>query len=349
MGVPELAKPDSNLLAQLDRARIALDTVESVEEALQIADFAESVRYAAKQAKAGMDAENHAAEVRLRAERRAGHLLKLTPPEQGKRTDLLDGRGSPVRTEIGHANAKRYEDVARVPDDVFEDYITAKQTRGEEITTNRLLRIAREQKPPDVTVAARTITADAEIRHGSLMDVMDDLAGQVDAIITDPPYPSEFLPVFDELSALAERLLKPTGLLVAMVGQTHLPEYLGRLGAHLTYRWCGAYLTDGPATRIHGRKVGTKWKPLLIFGGTEFITQDVFQSRGGDKNHHHWGQSESGMADIVSRLTKPGELVVDPFLGGGTTAIVCRDLGRRFVGCDIDAAAVSKTLERLAA
>jgi DNA modification methylase len=39
--------------------------------------------------------------------------------------------------------------------------------------------------------------------------------------------------------------------------------------------------------------------------------------------------------------------VVDPCLGGGTTAIVCRDLGRRFVGCDIDADAVLTAQERL--
>lgn len=213
----------------------------------------------------------------------------------------------------------------------------------------RLERVNREARSGDVTVDRRTVTDNVDIRHGNLTDVLDDLAGQVDAIITDPPYPSEFLPLFDELGALAKRLLKPTGLLVVMVGQTHLPEYLRRLEQHLTYRWCGAYLTDGPATRVHGRKVGTKWKPLLIFGGTEFITQDVFQSRGDDKEHHHWGQSESGVADIVEHLTAPGQLVVDPFLGGGTTAIVCRDLGRRFVGCDIDAAAVKKTINRLAA
>jgi DNA modification methylase len=55
------------------------------------------------------------------------------------------------------------------------------------------------------------------------------------------------------------------------------------------------------------------------------------------------------MADIVSRLTEPGELVVDPFVGGGTTAIVCRDLGRRFVGCDVDPKATETTRRRLAA
>lgn len=346
----------SGMLERLGRARAALAEVESVEDALRVADFAESVRYAARQAKAGMEAENHAAEVRLRAERRAGELLAQTErhpagrPPKNRSHDATDFR-PPRLADLGvsRSASSRYQQVAAVPESVFEDYIQSKQQRGEEITTNRLLRLGREHKQPDITVEPRTVTADADIRHGSLTQVMDDLVGTVDAIITDPPYPAEHLDCFDQLGQLAARILKPDGLLVAMVGQTHLPEYLRRLSAHLTYRWCGAYLTDGPATRVHGRKVGTKWKPLLIFGGSEFITQDVFKSRGDDKQHHHWGQSEAGMADIVERLTHAGDLVVDPFLGGGTTAIVCRDLGRRFIGCDIDATAVNTTLERLAA
>lgn len=210
----------------------------------------------------------------------------------------------------------------------------------------RIERVNRERQPVLEQEATPAVVDDCDIRLGDFRDQLADEAG-VDTIITDPPYPAEFIEEFDALGEVAARILKPDGFLVAMVGQTHLPAYLERLSRHLAYRWCGAYLTEGPATRIHGRKVGTKWKPLLIFGGEEFITQDVFSSEGDDKQHHHWGQSESGFADIVSRLTSPGELVVDPFLGGGTTAVVCRDLGRRFIGCDKDPEAVRKTLERL--
>lgn len=43
------------------------------------------------------------------------------------------------------------------------------------------------------------------------------------------------------------------------------------------------------------------------------------------------------MQIIVSDLTRVGDLVVDPFMGSGTTAIACAKLQRKFWGCEIDA------------
>jgi len=55
------------------------------------------------------------------------------------------------------------------------------------------------------------------------------------------------------------------------------------------------------------------------------------------------------MADLVQRLTKPGQLVCDPFCGGGSTAVVALGLNRRFVGSDVDKKAVAETLLRVSA
>ena len=41
------------------------------------------------------------------------------------------------------------------------------------------------------------------------------------------------------------------------------------------------------------------------------------------------------VSQVIQSLSSPGDLVVDPFLGGGTTAIESRLAGRRFIGCDI--------------
>lgn len=42
------------------------------------------------------------------------------------------------------------------------------------------------------------------------------------------------------------------------------------------------------------------------------------------------------MCELISLFTNAGDLVCDPCLGSGTTALACIKLGRRFVGCEID-------------
>ena len=169
-----------------------------------------------------------------------------------------------------------------------------------------------------------------------------------DAVITDPPYPEKFLPVFSELAESCA--LADVPLVAVMSGQSYLAEVMQRLCAHLTYRWTLAYLLPGgQAVQAWPAKVNTFWKPVLLFGqATEWIG-DVARSKpnDNDKRFHEWGQSESGMVDLVDRLTKPGQLVCDPFLGGGTTAVAALAIGRRFVGCDTDAACVEMTRSRV--
>ena len=51
---------------------------------------------------------------------------------------------------------------------------------------------------------------------------------------------------------------------------------------------------------------------------------------------------------LVAAATRPGDLVVDPFGGSGTTYIACEALGRRWLGCEIDPTFQQVIVERLA-
>jgi site-specific DNA-methyltransferase (adenine-specific) len=109
------------------------------------------------------------------------------------------------------------------------------------------------------------------------------------------------------------------------------------MSKHLKYRWTLAYMTPGgQAVQQWQAKVNTFWKPILLFGEADEWFGDVATSKANDKRFHGWGQSESGMVDLVDRLTKPGDLICDPFIGAGTTAVAALASGRRFIGCDID-------------
>ena len=51
--------------------------------------------------------------------------------------------------------------------------------------------------------------------------------------------------------------------------------------------------------------------------------------------------------NCIRLSTEPGDMVFDPFMGGGTTAIVAQRLERQWSGCELDPHYVGLTLERL--
>lgn len=196
--------------------------------------------------------------------------------------------------------------------------------------------------------AATNARTRVDLRHGDFREVLADLA-DVDAIVTDPPYPHEFLPLLDDLAAWADKVLRPDGVLAVLIGQTHLPEVFRRLEGHRPYRWTGCYITAGSGYVSHPRKVQSNWKPLIVYGGGPRFA-DVVRSEGSDahaKALHKWGQDYSAFHTIIERLTERGQTVADPFMGAGTTLLAAHALGRHAVGADIAAEHVHTARERL--
>lgn len=52
-------------------------------------------------------------------------------------------------------------------------------------------------------------------------------------------------------------------------------------------------------------------------------------------------------ARIIAASSNPGDIVLDCFLGSGTTAVSAQKLGRRWIGCDINKGAIQTTAKRL--
>ncbi len=191
-----------------------------------------------------------------------------------------------------------------------------------------------------------------DLRVGDIRSIDWPLAS-VDVIVTDPPYHERSLDCWSHLSSFARRVLKPGGMLVAMSGQAHLPEVMARLSG-LTYRWTMAYLMPGgQAVQVWPRKVNTFWKPVLVYTNGEsdgrFWIGDVCASdpNDNDKRFHEWGQSFSGITDLVGRVTERDDVVCDPFCGGGATVAACLHLGRTVWASDVDAEAVEVVRSRL--
>lgn len=74
----------------------------------------------------------------------------------------------------------------------------------------------------------------------------------------------------------------------------------------------------GPA-----RIISVRWKGML---------------KGDDRDvvRHHPTQKPTGlMTRIIAAWTKPGDLVLDPYMGTGPVGVACQRLGRRYVGVEI--------------
>jgi len=50
---------------------------------------------------------------------------------------------------------------------------------------------------------------------------------------------------------------------------------------------------------------------------------------------------------IVEVSSNVGDIVIDPFLGSGTTGAVCATLGRNFIGCDLSPTCVAESRKRI--
>jgi len=353
----------------------ALEAAKNTDEAKEIRDKAEAMRAYARQAR-NKQLEIDAAEIRMRAERRLGEIIRaqketvgLNPGVRMAGKDSLGGAvvepPKPVPTladaGIDKKLSSRAQKMAAVPADKFEGMVSEWRGRiekeNERVTTNILKAGEKAQKREEKQARKKIDGRGTASLQCCDIREFDVPAASVDWIITDPPYPKEHLACWSYLAEFSAHALKDGGALLAMSGQSYLPQVMDALCEHLEYYWTLAYLTPGgQSTGIFHRKVNTFWKPIFWFvkKGDKYARDrvgDVVKSavNDNDKRFHHWGQSESGMGDLIERFTDPGDIICDPFLGGGTTGLVAVDMGRNFIGCDIDGNCVEASRERIAA
>lgn len=65
-------------------------------------------------------------------------------------------------------------------------------------------------------------------------------------------------------------------------------------------------------------------------------------------NYHPHEKPVALLKRLIAWSTKPGDTVFDPFAGSGSTAIACIQLGRNFIGCEIDPEHYATAQKRIA-
>ena len=238
-----------------------------------------------------------------------------------------------------------HQEVATLMKDEPEAASELLDTAGTEIWKLKELRQAvKEVKRKQLANASQYLSTpdDFTLLFGDMQDECKAIPdNSIDLLITDPPYPKEYLHLWDELAIASQRILKPSGFLIAYSGSLYLDYVMNILSKRLSYYWIFAFYHTQNTQLIYARNVIAEWKPILIFQKEPIATQentisDMINFDKMDKRFHDWQQGALCPAFLLDNFSKQGDTVLDPFAGTGTFPITAYKMNRKAIAIDND-------------
>jgi len=179
---------------------------------------------------------------------------------------------------------------------------------------------------PAVNLYYETPGGGAKLYLGDAVEVMQRFPdGYAGLVFADPPYKEEWPAGWvDE----ARRLAKRTLLITPGVGN------VGRLPAP---DWILAWIKKNACSRT---QCGFNcWEPIYVYGWPKHPNVcDIYEFSVGREyegaNHPH-PKPRALLAALISDFSEPGDIVIDPFVGSGTTSQAAYRLGRESIGIDL--------------
>ena len=199
----------------------------------------------------------------------------------------------------------------------------------------------------------REVIGDAVLYLGDCLEILPTLP-KVDAVITDPPYGE-----VNRLTGGLRSLDKGIADLVTCSADEILN--LVEMG-NSAYVWCGTeqisalragMILRGYSTRLcvwektnpspmNGEHIWLSGIESCVFGKrraayfSEFCKVPVFRGPSEDKQEHPTQKPIWLMQRLVNASVDKGATAIDPFMGSGTTGVACMQLGRKFIGIEIE-------------
>jgi protein gp37 len=159
---------DTTAIVFFDQARMMLEKAVSLDQIKDIRDKAEALRLYAKQQKDSGDMQQQCAEIKIRAERRAGELLAENP-------DVSPGKGNTLKPlGIDKMQSHRWQTIAVLPASDFEAQIAETKAHGKELTSAAVYDSAKKyrasQHPATQTQQVRTHSRSIFNRTNEMVD-----------------------------------------------------------------------------------------------------------------------------------------------------------------------------------
>jgi DNA modification methylase len=198
---------------------------------------------------------------------------------------------------------------------------------------------------------------------GDSREVLKTLDG-VSVTITDPPYgvglgekPSalgkESYASFDDTPESVSAICVPIiDACVERFGRVALTPGVKNMFRYAKPNHVGSfYYPSGAGCNSWGFSC---WQPIFYYGkdpyGGKGSRPDSKEScEAAEKNGHPCPKPSGQMRWLVDRASVVGETVFDPFMGSGTTGVACVELGRKFIGCEIEPTYFEIALRRIEA
>ncbi len=204
-----------------------------------------------------------------------------------------------------------------------------------------------------------------QILQGNSKEVLQSIpAGSVDLVLTDPPYLVNYkdrhgrkvandtnadgvLPAFDEIY----RVMKPNTLCICFAGWTALPEFSSawakagfRITGHIV--WTKDYASSKGHTAYHHESayVLAKGRPPK----SDKPLKDVQDWSYSGNRFHPTEKAVDILSPVIRAFSKPGDLVLDPFSGSGSTSVGAALAGRDYLGVELEQRYVDLAKRRLA-
>ena len=152
----------------------------------------------------------------------------------------------------------------------------------------------------------------------------------VDLVLTDPPYGVGYAEWDSRLiEGWLDICLKLSPLVLVITGTTHCEDYPRA-------DWILSWARPGSVQRANGGGF-SHWEPIKVYGRNPFdVDCKVFlaDTRAGDLGHP-CPKPLSVMKWLIEG-SKISGIILDPFMGSGTTLRAAKDLGRKAIGIEIE-------------
>jgi len=161
----------------------------------------------------------------------------------------------------------------------------------------------------------------------------------IDLVLTDPPY-NVRLADWDRQFSEKElnTLLCLSKGAVAIFGDSSI-KYI-RYMLNLLPEAERIYIWHNPFTLTHSEDAFWQWQPIYVWGKRQLVglKKDVLTYTCSDSigRLHPAQKPEQLISQLILTGSMAGNLILDPFLGSGTTAYCAKKLGRKCIGIEIE-------------